>query len=444
MKLTQQVVRQAAAISGIDGNVDLTFELQLRNIGTDTLEQISLSQDFDASIGNAFVGIVSRPTKIPSEELHVVEMNPLYDGTFHSPLIVNASKAPSELAPGETLTLQLTIEVDPIAFGKITVGGKFVANAEAKAVGRMTREKCSERCLCMIGPAGKSGSSDSDDTNTDTFYERLSESSQRRYPNRLLPEGNSFDKGTIFNRALRPTKPAEPRPVSEGKSTHRYSHDVFAIDEELFSAFEQSLANFLGSDDLDQHSSQSKADPDDPYASYEASIQEIAERLQDGLVFQAVRRPISLSGRRVTRFEQSDRAPNADPEFVDSEEVTVRLQVVGTMGEKQSSDTLRMDLEVEIHNSSHHDLVDLRLTSDPKSVLEAAFLKTAGWPIVAYSTATQTPQVNLQFNGMPHPEGDEVLIDGWGGWLKPGEAFALQYAISVQLPELNKLRGRKA
>ncbi len=69
------------AVSGVDGNYDVTYEFTVENTGTTDLTDISLTEDFLASMGGAFVGVVNGPIVTNTTATDNPDFNlPAYDG----------------------------------------------------------------------------------------------------------------------------------------------------------------------------------------------------------------------------------------------------------------------------------------------------------------------------------------------------------------------------
>ena len=108
--VTKVVTSTASAGSGIPGNFDVTYTLAVANNGTETLSNLSLTDDLASQFGSAFVQVVSIDvTNI--DATNAPAANEAYDGTLATDLL--AGSLTDEVRPGETFFVTLVVEVDP-------------------------------------------------------------------------------------------------------------------------------------------------------------------------------------------------------------------------------------------------------------------------------------------------------------------------------------------
>ncbi|MEM9409517.1 MAG: isopeptide-forming domain-containing fimbrial protein [Planctomycetota bacterium] len=138
------------ATSGVEGNFEVTYDLQFINTGNEVLSAVSLIEDLATQYGNAFVRIVDQggmvATITASTATDAIEINGAYDGgTTNSQLIDNSGGNTNALAAGESVTIRLVIEVDPDATGAVYDGSGNLSNqatviANASGGGTVTDE----------------------------------------------------------------------------------------------------------------------------------------------------------------------------------------------------------------------------------------------------------------------------------------------------------------
>jgi len=101
------------ASSGIAGNVDVTFDLEVLNTGNTTLTQLALTDDLVSQFGPAFVRVLTVPTvsngSVPATTLPSV--NPAFIGT--TPAIDMLLGTDGELKQGESYLVSIVVELDP-------------------------------------------------------------------------------------------------------------------------------------------------------------------------------------------------------------------------------------------------------------------------------------------------------------------------------------------
>jgi hypothetical protein len=117
IELTKAIVgTPVPASSGATGNLDVTFEFEITNSGNDAVEDVSLLENLLAQYGGAFQGIVPQggaPAVVSfSDATDPVEINPNFDGGTSDSELIDSSTT-NELATGETIRIQIVVEVDP-------------------------------------------------------------------------------------------------------------------------------------------------------------------------------------------------------------------------------------------------------------------------------------------------------------------------------------------
>ena len=136
VEVTQTTVASVPAASGTQGNFDIIYDLTIISTGNDPLTQIAIDEDFSALFGAGFVRISGNPVVTASTANDPLEINGGYDGTTINPSIIdNSGGNTNRMLQGESVTLRLTVEVDPDQPGAVLTGGEFVAQASVSALG---------------------------------------------------------------------------------------------------------------------------------------------------------------------------------------------------------------------------------------------------------------------------------------------------------------------
>ena len=115
-----------AATSGTPGNFDVTYDITITNTGNDPLNNLSLTDNFAAQFGNAFVGIVGTPTVVAGAGAIAPTLNGAFDGGTTNAEVFNL--ASGEIETGESITVTIVAEVDPDAVGAVTDGSGNLVN----------------------------------------------------------------------------------------------------------------------------------------------------------------------------------------------------------------------------------------------------------------------------------------------------------------------------
>ena len=136
MNLIKDTVSFAPAASGTAGNYDITFDLTIQNTGNDPLTQLTLTENFVANYGGAFVQMVGVPTITASTATDDPEINAAYDGGLIDPEVFDNSGAnTNELDLGEEVTIRVVVEVNPNAATANIVDGSLENQAQTTGQG---------------------------------------------------------------------------------------------------------------------------------------------------------------------------------------------------------------------------------------------------------------------------------------------------------------------
>ena len=99
------------ASSGNFGNFDITYTFEVTNTGSETLSNLSLTDDLATQLGGVFVDVVSVSVS-PGTATSAPTANVAgFNGTAGSDMLLGS--ASNELRPQETFTVTLVIEIDP-------------------------------------------------------------------------------------------------------------------------------------------------------------------------------------------------------------------------------------------------------------------------------------------------------------------------------------------
>ncbi|WP_284283484.1 beta strand repeat-containing protein, partial [Portibacter lacus] len=100
---TKEIVNTVEAASGIAGNFDVTYQIIVANTGTTPLEMIALTDDIATQLAPAYVGITTEAIITSSS----ASTNPV---TSSMPNLLDGTAG--VLLPGESVTLQIVVEID--------------------------------------------------------------------------------------------------------------------------------------------------------------------------------------------------------------------------------------------------------------------------------------------------------------------------------------------
>jgi uncharacterized repeat protein (TIGR01451 family) len=143
IELTKAIVgTPVPASSGAFGNMDVTFEFEITNSGNESLDNISLLEDLLTQYGGAFQGIVLQGTAPAvvtfTDATNPVEINPNFDGGISDAELIDNTSGTNELAMGETITIQIIVEVDPDNATALYTNGMLVNQASVTGIGTTT------------------------------------------------------------------------------------------------------------------------------------------------------------------------------------------------------------------------------------------------------------------------------------------------------------------
>ena len=109
-------------VNGTSGNFDVPFRLVMQNLGDVNLNNLQIVDDLQAQLGVAYVSI----TEAPQITNSTAQVDPNVSASFPANMFDGTS---GTLVPGEQITVEFTVEVDPAAVDPIN---PFTNQAEAQ------------------------------------------------------------------------------------------------------------------------------------------------------------------------------------------------------------------------------------------------------------------------------------------------------------------------
>ncbi|QEG22775.1 DUF4347 domain-containing protein [Mariniblastus fucicola] len=142
IELTKAIIgTPVPASSGTTGNMDVTFEFVITNSGNESLDNISLIEDLATQYGGAFQrivpqGVTSAPAVVTfTDGTNPVEINSSFDGGASDAELIDNAGGINELAMGETIRIQIVVEVDPDNATALYTSGMLVNQATVTGEG---------------------------------------------------------------------------------------------------------------------------------------------------------------------------------------------------------------------------------------------------------------------------------------------------------------------
>ncbi len=129
IEVTKSVGPPMTAGSGAPGNIEAAYQFVITNTGSQSLMNLSLVEDFAANFGGGFVTITGIPTIAASGAGIAPTLNVMFDGGITDANVFDGMSG--AIAPGEMITVNLTVELDPDNPTAIKTGSNFVNQAIA-------------------------------------------------------------------------------------------------------------------------------------------------------------------------------------------------------------------------------------------------------------------------------------------------------------------------
>ncbi len=123
------------ASSGVTDNAEATLRFAITNIGNDRLTNLSLVDNIAQQWGGAFVGVVGTPTITATTATVTPDLNASFDAGNDPELFEISGTNTSLLEPGESVTVELVVEVDSDNAAAILHDGLLVNQSTATAQG---------------------------------------------------------------------------------------------------------------------------------------------------------------------------------------------------------------------------------------------------------------------------------------------------------------------
>jgi uncharacterized repeat protein (TIGR01451 family) len=109
--IAKQVTGLTEAASGIVGNYDVAYQMEIENIGSEDLTNLVLTDNLQSQFGVVFVGITGQPAITGG----TATMNPVTNGSYTGGTDNMFNGTSGLLEPGQTITVTLRVEVNPNA-----------------------------------------------------------------------------------------------------------------------------------------------------------------------------------------------------------------------------------------------------------------------------------------------------------------------------------------
>ena len=131
--LAKSVVGTPSALA--NGNFEVTYELVIENTGSQILDNLQLTEDLEMEFGaGVFVGVLTPPaiTDGPADPGSSAPMFGTWDGGLGGSASTGIFDGTSgTLVPGDTITVEFTVEIDPDATGSSSAGLDNTAEVSA-------------------------------------------------------------------------------------------------------------------------------------------------------------------------------------------------------------------------------------------------------------------------------------------------------------------------
>ena len=114
----------------IRDSFDITYDIVITNTGNATLDNLTLTEDFATQFGGAFIGVIGSPSVTAGPGAVAPTVSAAYDGGTSDSQIFDTTSG--EIEVGESITVSVTVELDPDAAGAIT---NAVGDFENQATG---------------------------------------------------------------------------------------------------------------------------------------------------------------------------------------------------------------------------------------------------------------------------------------------------------------------
>ncbi|NNE15879.1 MAG: hypothetical protein HKN51_12925, partial [Saprospiraceae bacterium] len=121
-------INVTAASSGTLGNYDATVQIVIQNTGNLDLNNLSLIDDLNTQLTGAFVNVVTLPSITSSTATTDPTLNGSFDGSSSTDIFNGTSGL---LEPGQVITIQFIIEIDPNASSTNPINNQATASADA-------------------------------------------------------------------------------------------------------------------------------------------------------------------------------------------------------------------------------------------------------------------------------------------------------------------------
>ena len=435
--LAKRIVRSDT--SSTPGNLLLTYEFVMRNIGSTELEDLQLQDFIAGSLGPGFAGVTSKPIITSSSATSDPTLNSSYNGNS----VVNFFDGTSGLLkPSEQITIRLQIEVD---LDHLTT----TSNNQGTATGSDGSTTVSDLSDTGSNPEsnnpGQTGDSGGEDDPTLPPAIGIAKNHGDPTPAGIgnqdwnvpvslvvrnlgmtsltslsLIEDIASEFGTAFVRVDTPVI----TPIGSVSGTLPTVNANWETDTSLnildgtgtlepgdgftitFNVLVDPDASG-SSTTLDNQSTISANDPDNP----DLAVTDLSD-----------------SGTNPTSRnlgEPGDSGGSEDPTPLQIPDLGVGKRITNV---QISGLQALMTIEIVLENTGTVDLVDLTLQEDLASQYGGNFVGIISQPVITNSTATVDPTINAGFDGDRNAD----IFDAASGHMKPGEQVTVEVLVSVQ------------
>ncbi len=450
-----------AASSGVSGNVDVTYDFAITNIGNEALHSLSLVEDLQAQYGGAFVGLVGSPTIVASDATDNIELNAAYDGTTTNSELIDNSGANSNLLDiGQSITVRLVIEVDTDAPTANLIGGGLFNQATVNGTGQQSSSTVTD-----------DSDDQTDSTNTDTDGNNNPDD-----PNQIRVSTISLTKDIVSS------PPAASGVFGNYDLTFQFTvtntgttdlENLVLTDDwanQFGGAFIGVIPGSLSVTNVNATTvpgangtysglaSQNMLDGSGLLQSGESfNVQITVEvdpnapgaNLQSGVLEnQAVITGTDPTDPSVTASDRSDDTSDStdsdpdgdnnpdDPTRFQTSEIGLAKKIIRTVPSTTTPGVFIGTYQFVLKNTGSMTLTNLTLADDLQTLLGPAYGGIASPATIMSSTATTDPNLNGGFDGNFGGIGDSQLFDGTSGELRAGEQITIHVQILVEVNQL--------
>ncbi|QDT13085.1 DUF4347 domain-containing protein [Planctomycetes bacterium K23_9] len=424
------------------GDLDLVYELRVRNLGSTDLTNLTLVDDLQTLLGPSFVGMVSQPIIIASSATIDPVLDASYDGNLGGSGNISIFDGTSGLLkPGEEIVVQYTLALD---VDQLTA----TSNNQAVSGGNDGTLTVTDPSDTGVDPEGNNPGQTGDTGGEDdpTLPPGVAIAKNHGDP---VPAGPNYQEWsvpvTLVIRNVGVTDLTNldlTEDIATSFGTAFVSVDLPQIDVSGITSGSPPSINAAWTNDtsLNMLAGGSLRPGDEFVVTFNVIVDPDAGGTAQPLNNQSaivatdpanpsvIVRDTSDSGKNATSDnpdEPGDSGGTEDPTPLQIPDIGTGKQIVNVeMNGLQA--TLTIDLVLE--NTGTVDLESLTLQDDFADQYGGNFVGITGAPIILSSTATTDPALNADFDG----SSDIELFDGASGLLQPGEQIVVRLSVLVK------------